>query len=116
MIFGYSGCRVDFDGCGVTVFGLPLEAYPPEAWRRYVFEQLEVAEEIGASAVVLAPEERRLLYDAVVQARQSRARSEPKASEGRSPSASDERARSPDRAARTARPPPLTSGAPPPGP
>jgi acetyl esterase/lipase len=62
-------------------FGLPLEEYPPEVWRRYVFEQLEVAEQIGATPVVLAPEERRLLYDAVVQARQSRARSEPKASE-----------------------------------
>jgi acetyl esterase/lipase len=53
-------------------FGLALEAYPPEAWRRYVFEQLEVAEEIGASAVVLAPEEQQLLYDAVVAARKSR--------------------------------------------
>ena len=52
-------------------FGLALEDYPPEAWRRYVFEQLEVAEEIGASAVVLTPEEQRLLYDAVVAARQA---------------------------------------------
>jgi acetyl esterase/lipase len=56
------------DAALVPGFGLPLEDYPPEVWRRYVFEQLEVAAEIGASAVVLAPDEQRLLYDAVVQA------------------------------------------------
>ena len=57
------------DAVRVGGFGLALEEYPPEAWRRYVFEQLDVAAEIGATPVVLAPEAQKLLYEAVEAAR-----------------------------------------------
>lgn len=50
-------------------FALPLEEYPPEAWRRYVFEQAKVAKEIGATAVDLSPEWQRILYDSVIAER-----------------------------------------------
>ena len=30
---------------------LPLEEYPPEVWRRYCFEQANVADEVGANEV-----------------------------------------------------------------
>jgi hypothetical protein len=57
------------DGELVGGFGLPLEEYPPEAWRRYVFEQQDVAAEIGATPVDLTPEWQRVLHRAVVDAR-----------------------------------------------
>jgi acetyl esterase/lipase len=41
------------DGALVGGFALPLEEYPPEVWRRYCFEQEEVAAEIGATPVPL---------------------------------------------------------------
>jgi hypothetical protein len=50
-------------------FALPLEEYPPDAWRRYVFEQEKVAKEIGATTVDLTPEWQRILYDSVVAER-----------------------------------------------
>jgi acetyl esterase/lipase len=57
------------DGQRVGGFALPLEEYPAEAWRRYVFEQAEVAAEIGATPVDLTPEWQRILFDAVVAER-----------------------------------------------
>jgi acetyl esterase/lipase len=41
------------DGAQVGGYGLPLETYPPPVWRRYCFEQAEVAAEIGANPVPL---------------------------------------------------------------
>ena len=41
------------DGARVGGYGLPLEDYPPEVWRRYCFEQAEVAALIGAGPVPL---------------------------------------------------------------
>lgn len=41
------------DASPVGGFALPLEEYPPEVWRRYCFEQLDVAAELGASPVPL---------------------------------------------------------------
>lgn len=41
------------DGEPVGGYGLPLEEYPPQVWRRYCFEQQDVAAEIGASPVPL---------------------------------------------------------------
>jgi acetyl esterase/lipase len=56
------------DGERVGGFGLPLEEYPAEVWRRYCFEQLAVAEEIGASPVALG-ENARLLFELVERER-----------------------------------------------
>lgn len=57
------------DGAVVGGFGLELEKYPPEAWRRYIFEQRDVAAEIGATPVMLSPDSQKLLYEAVEAAR-----------------------------------------------
>jgi hypothetical protein len=48
---------------------LDLEQYPPEAWRRYCFEQRSVADEVGATPVDLPPEAIRELYELVVRER-----------------------------------------------
>lgn len=48
------------DGQAVGGFALPLEEYPPKVWRRYCFEQAEVAAEIGATPVDLGDDARRL--------------------------------------------------------
>ena len=50
-------------------FADSLESYPAEVWRRYIYDQLMVAAEIGASPVVLQPEVQELLYHGVVRAR-----------------------------------------------
>lgn len=50
-------------------FGLALEEYPPEAWRRYVFEQVDVAAEVGAQPVFLEPSQREMLFEAVERQR-----------------------------------------------
>lgn len=57
------------DGALVGGYGLALESYPPEVWRRYCFEQAEVAAEIGASAVPLDPPTAQLLYALVERER-----------------------------------------------
>ena len=57
------------DAALVGGFGLPLEEYPAEVWRRYVFEQKRVAAEIGAVPVPLEGEIARRLYDLVVSER-----------------------------------------------
>ena len=57
------------DGRLVGGFALALEEYPADAWRRYVFEQSDVAAEIGATPVLLEPRWQRILYEAVVAER-----------------------------------------------
>ena len=52
------------DGERVGGFALPLEEYPPGVWRRYCFEQSQVAAEIGASVVALG-DRAQLLFDLV---------------------------------------------------
>jgi acetyl esterase/lipase len=44
---------------------LDLEQYPAEAWRRYCFEQVQVADEVGATPVDLPAELARELYELV---------------------------------------------------
>jgi hypothetical protein len=48
---------------------LDLEQYPAEAWRRYCFEQVSAADEVGATAVDLPVELTRELYELVVRER-----------------------------------------------
>jgi len=62
------------DAAPVGGFGLALEDYPPETWRRYVFEQKRVAAEIGATPVALEGPLAQRLYDLVVRERETRAR------------------------------------------
>jgi hypothetical protein len=55
-------------------FGLALEDYPAETWRRYVFEQKRVAAEIGATPVPLEGVTAQRLFDLVVREREARVR------------------------------------------
>jgi acetyl esterase/lipase len=64
------------DGERVGGYGLPLEEYPPEVWRRYCFEQAQVAGLIGASPVPLG-EHARALFELVEQERARTAKSQP---------------------------------------
>jgi hypothetical protein len=57
------------DGELVGGFALPLEEYPPEVWRRYCFEQAEVAAELGVRQVDLSPEWQQRLFELVVRER-----------------------------------------------
>ena len=52
---------------------LPLERYPAVVWKRFVFEQRQVAEEVGANVVDFEPGMARALYDFVVAERERRA-------------------------------------------
>jgi len=57
-----------------TAYGgeaIPLESYPPEVWRNFIFDQPSVAKKIGASPNVVAPEMRQSLFDLVNQSRKS---------------------------------------------
>jgi acetyl esterase/lipase len=56
------------DGERVGGYGLPLEEYPPPVWRRYCFEQADVAAEIGASPVPLG-EHAQALFELVERER-----------------------------------------------
>lgn len=56
------------DGASVGGFALPLEEYPPEVWRRYCFEQIAVAEAVGANPVALGADAR-LLFELVERER-----------------------------------------------
>ncbi|MCR9096015.1 MAG: alpha/beta hydrolase [bacterium] len=51
---------------------LPLERYPEVVWRRFVFEQETVADEIGANVVDFTPEEAKALYEMIVAERERR--------------------------------------------
>jgi len=48
---------------------IPLEAYPLEDWRNFVFDQLSVAKRIGASPNLVAEGARQSLCDLVKQSR-----------------------------------------------
>ena len=56
------------DGERVGGYALPLEEYPPEVWKRYCFEQNDVAAEIGATPVQLG-EYARTLFEMVERER-----------------------------------------------
>ena len=56
------------DGERVGGFALSLEEYPPAVWRRYCFEQVDLAAEIGATPVALGPDAQRL-FDLVERER-----------------------------------------------
>jgi acetyl esterase/lipase len=62
------------DATLVGGFGLPLEEYPPAVWRRFVFEQKQVAAELGATPVSLPGASAQRLYDLVERERDARAR------------------------------------------
>jgi len=51
---------------------LPLERYPAIAWKRFIFEQEAVAEEVGANFVDFTREDAQVLYDLVVGERERR--------------------------------------------
>lgn len=49
---------------------LPLESYPPEVWKAFIFSQDEVAANLGASPNIVDEEARQGLYDLVVESRE----------------------------------------------
>lgn len=51
---------------------LPLERYPAIVWKRFVFDQAKVAEEIGATPIAFSPDQARALYELVVAEREAR--------------------------------------------
>ena len=50
-------------------FALPLEDYPPEIWRNFMFNQVEVAKKMGATPNIVQESARQALYDLVNNAR-----------------------------------------------
>ena len=48
-------------------FALPLETYPPDVWKAFIFNQYEVAAKIGASPNDVEENVRQALYDLVVK-------------------------------------------------
>lgn len=58
------------DGSPHGAFALPLESYPPEVWKAFIFNQHEVAARMGAAPNVVDEEARQALYEAVVAARE----------------------------------------------
>jgi acetyl esterase/lipase len=60
-------------GSGTAYGGeaLPLEAYPPEVWRAFIFDQVSAAKKIGASPNVVAEAVRQDLFELVNQSRKS---------------------------------------------
>ncbi len=50
---------------------LPLEAYPAEVWRTFIFDQLSAAKKIGASPNVVAEAVRQDFFDLVNQSRKT---------------------------------------------
>jgi hypothetical protein len=48
---------------------LPLESYPEEVWKDFIFNQEEVAKKIGASSNLVDEEAQQALYDLVVESR-----------------------------------------------
>jgi len=55
-------------------FALPLEDYPPEVWREFIFNQVEVAKRMGATPNLVRESARQPLFDLVNQARAARRR------------------------------------------
>jgi hypothetical protein len=60
------------DAKAVGGFALPLERYPAVVWKRFVFEQPQVAEEVGATPVEFSPASAKALFDFVVEERSRR--------------------------------------------
>jgi acetyl esterase/lipase len=54
-------------------FALPLESYPPEVWRTFMFDQEAVAKKMGAMPNIVQESARQALFDLVNQSRQSNA-------------------------------------------
>lgn len=50
-------------------FALPLEDYPPEVWRKFIFNQVEVAKKMGATPNIVHESARQTLFDLVNNAR-----------------------------------------------
>jgi hypothetical protein len=48
---------------------LPLESYPENVWKDFIFNQEEAAKKIGASPNMVDEEARQALYDSVVESR-----------------------------------------------
>lgn len=55
-------------------FALPLEDYPPEVWREFLFNQVEVAKKMGATPNLVRESARQPLFDLVNQSRAARRR------------------------------------------
>ncbi|MGH7833405.1 MAG: alpha/beta hydrolase [Candidatus Binatia bacterium] len=51
-------------------FALPLESYPPEVWKTFMFDQEKVAKKMGATPNIVAEGARETLYDLVNEERQ----------------------------------------------
>lgn len=54
-------------------FALPLESYPPEVWRTFMFDQEAVAKKMGAMPNIVQESARQALFDLVNQSRQANA-------------------------------------------
>jgi acetyl esterase/lipase len=55
------------DGSRMGGHALPLERYPPIVWKRFIFDQARVAEEVGASPIEFEPELAQALFDWVAR-------------------------------------------------
>ena len=53
-------------------FALPLEEYPPEVWKAFLFNQEEVAAKIGASPNIVDESLKEALYELVIKSRRER--------------------------------------------
>jgi acetyl esterase/lipase len=51
---------------------LPLESYPENVWKEFMFNQGAVAKKIGASPNIVAEDARQALYDLVVESRKNK--------------------------------------------
>lgn len=60
------------DAAPVGGHAMPLERYPAVVWKRFVFDQARVAEEVGATPVRFMPIMGKALYDFVVAERERR--------------------------------------------
>jgi hypothetical protein len=54
------------DGAPMGGHALPLERYPALVWKRFIFDQRAVAEEVGASPIQFEPGVGQALYDLIV--------------------------------------------------
>ena len=50
-------------------FALPLEDYPPEVWRNFMFNQVDVAKKMGATPNIVQESARQVLFELVNKAR-----------------------------------------------
>jgi len=61
-------------GAAQDGFALSLEDYPPEVWREFMFNQVEVAKKMGATPNLVRESARQALFDLVNQSRAARRR------------------------------------------